>query len=254
MSYQTIRVRTEGSVCFLQLFRPEANNTINDLLIRECLHAIGEHEASVTVLVLEGNPEIFCLGADFTAIQNQVAESGTIDNNPGPMYDLWLKLATGPFISIAHVQGKVNAGGIGFVAACDVVLADENAQFSLSEMLFGLLPACVLPFLIRKTGFQKAQYLTLMTKPFPVQHAFECGLVDAFEKNSAALVRKHLLRLRHVPKKGIIRYKRYMNDLNDLIQHARPLAIEANNEVFNDADNLNGIFRYVRTGELPYIN
>jgi len=62
---------------------------------------------------------------------------------------LWLRLATVRTVTISHVRGKANAGGIGFVAASDIVLADETAQFSLSELLFGLYPACVLPFLIR---------------------------------------------------------------------------------------------------------
>nr|WP_269820011.1 enoyl-CoA hydratase-related protein [Bacillus velezensis] len=42
--------------------------------------------------------------------------------------------------------GVANAGGIGFVAASDIVIADDTAVFSLSELLFGLFPAMVLPF------------------------------------------------------------------------------------------------------------
>ena len=95
-------------------------------------------------------------------------------------------------MSIAHVRGKANAGGIGFVAACDIVLADSAAVFSLSELLFGLMPACVLPFLVRRIGFAKANAMTLSTQPVGVQVAREWGLVDAFEENSDNLLRKHL--------------------------------------------------------------
>lgn len=252
MNYRTIKIRIEGPVCFLKFARPAANNTINDLMIEECLHALKLHEESMTVLVLEGSPDVFCLGADFNVIKQEYKESQQLDHNPEPLYKLWLKIATGEFISIAHVQGKVNSGGMGFVSACDIVLADDKAQFSLSELLFGLLPACVLPFLIRKVGFQKAQYLTLMTKPFSVEYALQCGLVDAYEQNSDSLLRKHLLRLKYLPKKGIGRYKRYMNSLNDFLQQSKSLALEANQEVFADADNLRGIVKYVETGELPF--
>jgi hypothetical protein len=90
-------------------------------------------------------PEVFCFGADFKEIQKNFENKNQPgQQDPEPLYNLWLQLALGPFITIAHVQGKTNAGGVGFVAACDVVLCDEKAVFSLSELLFGLMPACVL--------------------------------------------------------------------------------------------------------------
>ena len=111
--------------------------------------------------------------------------------------------------------GMANGGGVGFVAASDIVLADETAQFGLSELLFGLFPACVLPFLIRRIGFQKAHYLTLMTQPISAQQAQTWGLVDACAKRSDSLLRKHLLRLSRLSKASIRRYKKYIRDLND---------------------------------------
>jgi polyketide biosynthesis enoyl-CoA hydratase PksH len=153
---------------------------------------------------------------------------------------------------VAHVRGKVNAGGMGFVAASDIVLADQTAQFSLSELLFGLFPACVLPFLIRRIGVQKAHYLTLMTKPIGVQEAQAWGLVDAHDADSASLLRTHLLRLRRLSKPAIMRYKRYMHDLDRALQHAKPVALAANREVFSDPENLKGILRFVEQGKLPW--
>ena len=66
--YQTIRVRIEGPVCTLQIHRPEANNTINELMAEECLDFLKRHRDSMRILVLEGLPEVFCFGADFQAI------------------------------------------------------------------------------------------------------------------------------------------------------------------------------------------
>lgn len=244
--YQTIRVRFQEPVCFIQFYRPEDNNTINDQLLTECAQALREYQDTATVIVLEGLPEVFCFGADFKATTDTSEKLG-----PEPLYDLWMQLATGPFISVAHVRGKANAGGIGFVAACDIVIADDNATFSLSELLFGLLPACVMPFLVRRIGFQKAQYLTLMTRPVSVQQAHTWGLVDAFDAQSDDLLRTHLLRLRYLSRQGIQRYKRLMHSLYDLSQ-SRSLAIDANREVFSDKDNLQRIERYVKTGLFPW--
>ena len=252
MNYQALKVRYQEPVCFLQFYRPQANNTINDCLVEECHDVLSRCEESMKVVVLEGLPEVFCFGADFQGMAREMADGQPGELDPQPLYDLWLKLATGPYITISHVRGKANAGGVGFAAASDIVLADTAAQFSLSELLFGLFPACVLPFLIRRLGFQKAHYMSLMTWPVPVRQAQDWGLVDAYDEQSETLVRKHLLRLRCLSKKGISRYKRYMSELYPWLLQHKSAALAANREVFSDPHNLQGIFRYVETGQFPW--
>jgi polyketide biosynthesis enoyl-CoA hydratase PksH len=251
-SYETIKVQFQESVCFLQIDRPVAKNAINSQLIAECSEVLAACEESATVLVLSGSPEVFCFGADFKTIADGPASFQEQDDGPGPMYDLWLRMATGPYVTISHVRGQANAGGIGFVAASDIVLADETAQFSLSELLFGLYPACVLPFLIRRVGFQRANYLTLTTNPISAKQALEWGLVDAMEANSELLLRRHLQRLRRLSKTAIRRYKTYMSRLSTPLHELKPAALAANVEVFSDADNLRAIARYVERGVFPW--
>jgi polyketide biosynthesis enoyl-CoA hydratase PksH len=252
MEYQTLHVRFQESICFLQLYRPQANNTINDQLIEECLQVLAACEESITVVVLEGLPEVFCFGADFQDMHATATGGLPVEHDPEPLYNLWLKLATGPYITIAHVRGKANAGGVGFVSACDIVLADQTAVFSLSELLFGLFPACVLPFLIRRVGLQKAHYLTLTTQPVTVQQAHTWHLVDAYEEQSTALLRKHLQRLRRLPKTGIAHYKHYLHQLDTSLQQSKALALAANREMFSNPQTLQGIFQYVEYGRFPW--
>lgn len=250
--YETIKVEFQESVCLLQIDRPEAKNAINAQLIAECNAVLAACEESATVLVLSGSPEVFCFGADFKAIADGSRSSDEQDDGPGPMYDLWLRMATGPYVTISHVRGQANAGGVGFVAASDIVLADESAQFSLSELLFGLYPACVLPFLIRRIGFQKANYLTLTTQPISAKQALEWGLVDAVDANSEVLLRRYLQRLRRLSKTAIRRYKTYMSQTGLPLHDLKPAALAANVEVFSDADNLLAITRYVERGVFPW--
>lgn len=252
MNYETLRVRFEDNICFVQLYRPADKNTINDQLINEFHDVLARCRETVTIIILEGLPEVFCFGADFKAIQASATDAERQPQSPGPLYSLWLELATGPFITIAHVRGKANAGGIGFVAACDIVLADKTAVFSLSELLFGIFPACVLPFLIRKTGIQKANYMTLMTQPVPVEKACSWGLVDDYHEQSENLLRKHILRLRLLSKTAISRYKRYINKITQPLEQVKEIAVKANLEVFSDPENLNGIINFVETGKFPW--
>lgn len=248
---QTLKVRWQQSICFIQMYRPDAQNAINDTMVDEFIAVVKQCEAEATVVVIEGLPEVFCFGADFAEVQEQ-HQSSSASSDPGPLYDLWLKLATGPFISIAHCRGKVNAGGVGFAAACDIVLSDETAVFSLSELLFGLMPACVLPFLARRTGVVKANYMTAMTQPVSAQQAQNWGLVDELEGNSANLLRRHLLRLRRLNKKAVLRYKNYLTQMSNTLQELREPALAANLEVFSDPENRAVIDRYVSTGQFPW--
>jgi polyketide biosynthesis enoyl-CoA hydratase PksH len=252
MSYQTIHVRFQEPICYMQFYRPEAKNTINERFVSECHEVMTLCEDSFKIIVMEGLPDVFCFGADFQGIHEKISSGQLTEQHPEHLYDLWMKFATGPYITISHVRGKTNAGGVGFVAASDIVLADQTAQFSLSELLFGLLPACVLPFLVRRIGYQKANYLTLMTKPITVHQAQAWGLVDAYEERSDNLLRRHLMRLKNLSKDAVVRYKRYMNELNGSLLQSRSLAVAANREVFSDPQNINGIFQYMETGRFPW--
>lgn len=252
MSYETISLRHDGPVSFLTLERGPQGNPINDRLVAEATDAVAQCEEAATVLVVEGAADVFCLGADFRGLTADRRSGQAAGVDAEPLYDLWRTLATGPCITVCHVRGRANAGGLGFVAACDVVLADHTAQFCLSEMLFGLFPACVLPFLVRKIGFQRSHYLALTTQPVSAEKAHAWGLVDACERDSAALLRRHLQRLRPLSKAAVTRYKEHLAALaGELDAHRRP-ALAANREMFADPRNLERIARYVEQGKLPW--
>jgi polyketide biosynthesis enoyl-CoA hydratase PksH len=256
--HHALRVRFQDPICFVQMHRPEAQNTINDLLLDEFAAVLDRCEQASTVVVIEGLPEVFCFGADFAAIReaHRAPAGGAVadvtGHGPEPLYDLWRRLTLGPYVVISHVRGKANAGGIGFVAASDIVIADDTAVFSLSELLFGLMPACVLPFLARRVGFQRAHYMTLMTQPIGVAQALAWGLVDAHDANSEVLLRKHLTRLRRLNKTAVARYKRYAHALASDLAAQRDLALAANCEVFSDPRNIENIVRYIDKGIFPW--
>lgn len=253
MSYRTLRVHTDGPICRLQFHRPEANNSISSELIEECHEVVTRCGESVAVLVLEGSPEIFCFGADFQNLRDGVVAGDPAGKSSVDlMYEVWQQLAHGSFVSVAHVRGQANAGGVGFVAACDVVLADATARFSLTEMLFGLYPACVLPFLIRRVGVQRANYLAITTQPIDVEKACAWGLVDAWQENSENLLLRHLLRLRRISRDTIIHYKQYLRELDDRLSEVRPLAVRNNLEMHCRPGVLEGIVRYVDSGKFPW--
>lgn len=249
MDYTTLAASFDKGLCRVRLDRPAARNAINTRMIAELDAVLARCEAGEAgILVLEGAPTVFCSGGDFEAT---VAAQEVAD--PEPLYRLWQRMATGPFVSIALVRGRVNAGGVGFVAAVDIVLADRSASFSLSELLFGIFPACVLPFLVRRVGLQKAHYMTLMTRPFLAEEAFASGLVDALDDDAEALLRKHLLRLQRLSPVAIGRYKAYLADLaGRQLADAKPAALAANRAIFAEPEVRHNISRYVGEGKFPW--
>ncbi|MEP1575570.1 enoyl-CoA hydratase/isomerase [Roseibium album] len=254
MAYDTLTVTFQQNICRICLNRPEAGNAINARMVEEmsevltrCTEEQGPASEPVTVVVLEGQGDVFCAGGDFEAISN-TGSAG----DPEPLYDVWSKLSRGPYVSICLVRGRVNAGGVGFVAASDVVIADKSASFALSELLFGLFPACVLPFLISRVGRQAAHYMTLMTKPVDAQKAREVGLVDVLTDNTEAALRQHLVRLSHLQKPAIARYKTYLAACGGNPEEDKAAALVANRDMFSDPGVLAGIRRYVSELKFPW--
>lgn len=249
----TVRFRLESGIGYLTLHRPEARNSINDDLVAACQQAIDTHRQDMNVLVLEGNDDFFCAGGDFSAIaaSTDSDQPHTPQNHAAALYDLWTDLACGPFVSVAHVRGVANAGGVGFAAACDIAIADPTATFALSELIFGLYPACVWPFLTRRIGTQRAQYMTLSTIPINAAHAQQWGLVDAVAEDSQDLLRRHLLRLRRISKRGVAQFKAYRQELDAQLKAARPIALQHNQAMFADRENLNNIANFIAKGTFP---
>jgi polyketide biosynthesis enoyl-CoA hydratase PksH len=248
MSHETITVTTAEAVCRIRLNRPAADNAINAQMIAEIGEVLARCTSdAVSVIVLEGGAEVFCAGGDFQA----VSSSGSA-GDPAPLYDLWLTLTQGPSVTIALVHGRVNAGGVGFVAACDIAIAGRGASFGLSELLFGLYPACVLPFLVQRIGRQRAHYLTLMTRPIGAVAAHAAGLVDVVADDPETVLRQHLTRLRHLRKPAIAQYKAYLGGITGDPVADRARALDANRAIFADADVIADIRRYVTELKLPW--
>jgi polyketide biosynthesis enoyl-CoA hydratase PksH len=249
--YRTIRTRIESSVLFLQLYRPEARNAINSVLVEECNTALDKHLETINVVVLEGLPEVFSVGADFEEVLEKPARQGAAPSAEA-LYNLWSRLSDGPYVSVAHVRGKTTAGGVGFVAACDVVFGDLTAQFTMSEMLFGLYPACVLPFLARRIGLQKASFMTLTTQTVAVEIARAWGLVDACDRDSDRLMARYLARMKLLKRDTIRRYKDYARTVVGDPALCKQRALAENSAMFVDSENVASIFRYVELGLMPW--
>lgn len=143
------------------------------LALREAIRsAVGD--AGSRVLVLQGADGVFCRGM---SLAGQVAEEDPADAVRTFAACLEaLRFAGKP--TIAVVDGEALGGGVGIAAACDLVLATPRSSFGLPELLFGLLPAIVLPVIAERMPVQRARLLALRAQSVSADRAWEMGLAD----------------------------------------------------------------------------
>jgi polyketide biosynthesis enoyl-CoA hydratase PksH len=199
----------------LSIARSQWQNSINAALIREIDAALDQAERSSAcrLVVLRGEPGCFCTGLDLreTTERPDTPTGETVEI--GKYMNLLRRFTLSPKVIISLVDGKVIAGGVGLVAASDLVLSTKKSEFSLSEALWGLLPCCVAPYLIRRIGFQKCYSMTLTTLPVSAEEAFRCGLVDELTEHPADALRRLALRLNLLEEETIVDLKRYFRNL-----------------------------------------
>jgi methylglutaconyl-CoA hydratase len=180
-SYRYIEFKTEGQVARITLNRPERHNALILELISELDQALDEVSGMNEILfvVLSGNGRSFCAGADLNWFySSELLSLEQHTERYKHLADLLLKIYQLPQITIATVRGNVFGGGIGLMAACDFVLAEENTRFVFSEVKLGLLPATILPFVCKRLSVQYLRKWILPGTLFLVPEANQAGLVD----------------------------------------------------------------------------
>ncbi len=87
------------------------------------------------------------------------------------------RLNAAPVPTVALVQGGCFGGGTGVVAACDVVIAADNAMFSIAEVRWGLTAAIIIPQLNDAISVRQMRRYALTGERFGAEEARRIGLV-----------------------------------------------------------------------------
>ena len=169
-------------VATVTLNRPEVNNAYNGELIDgvlRALDALGSHKGLRAVL-LKGNGKHFQAGADLKWIDS-VSKSAPDENLrvSRATADAVQRLNFAAVPTIALVQGGCFGGGTGIVAACDVVIAADNALFSIAEVRWGLHAAIIIPQLADAIGVRQLRRYALTGERFGAEEAVRIGLAHS---------------------------------------------------------------------------
>jgi methylglutaconyl-CoA hydratase len=182
MIRQTLEVSAQTGVATVTLNRPDVRNAFNDAMIAELTHVFRELgvDEKVRAIVLAAHGPAFCAGADLNWMQemaNYTHEENRAD--AARLADMLRTIYLCPKPVIARVQGDCYAGGTGLAAACDIAVAADDAQFCLSEVKLGLIPATIAPYVIKAIGEHAARRYFLTAERFSALEAHRIGFVHA---------------------------------------------------------------------------
>jgi len=181
MQYETLKVDFAGQIATITLNRPDVRNAFNETMIAELTSAFTTLDArdDVRAVVLAANGKAFCAGADLNWMKKMAGYSD--DENRADAMLLANMLSSVYRCNkpvIARVSGDAYAGGMGLIAACDIVVAVDSAHFCLSEARLGLIPATIAPYVIRALGEQASRRYFVSAEAFDCPTALRLGLVS----------------------------------------------------------------------------
>lgn len=167
-------------VATVTLNRPQVNNAYNGDLIaglHAAMDALGG-EPSLRIVVLKGNGRHFQAGADLAWISSVARQSPRENEAVSRLTaEAVRRLDTCPVPTLALIHGGCFGGGTGIAAACDVVVASEDAIFSISETRWGLMAGIILPQLCHAIGLRQTRRYALTGERFGAEEARRIGLV-----------------------------------------------------------------------------
>jgi methylglutaconyl-CoA hydratase len=175
-----VEIERRGAAAWLWLNRPELRNALNDEILDSIARSLNELEkdAACRVVVLAGRGQAFCAGGDLSRMEKAATMTKARSKKEAARFaGLLYRVHGSPKPLIARVHGPAFAGGMGLVAACDLVVAAEEAEFCLPEVRIGLVPAMISPYIVRAMGEQQARRYMLTGERLSAREAHRIGFV-----------------------------------------------------------------------------
>lgn len=172
--------RLDRGVVQVTLNRPEIHNAFNDEMIAGLTNCFEELniDSTLRLVILTGEGRSFCAGADLNWMKRMKDYSDEENfQDSKALAKLFETINNCPVPVIGKVNGAALGGGAGLIAVCDYVIACKSAKIGFTEVLLGLVPAVISPFVIAKISETNARAYFLSGERFLAPKAQEIGLV-----------------------------------------------------------------------------
>ena len=179
-----VLVKVEDGIAWVSLNRPGKRNAINPGIVFEMnrvLDALEETDA-VKCVVMTGSGDAFSAGMDLKEYFREPDAGPPVARerlNRANSAWQWRRLMYYPKPTIAMVNGWCFGGAFSPMVACDLAIAADEAQFGVSEVNWGIIPAGNVTKAVATTmGWRDSLYYIMTGLPFGGQKAAQMGLVN----------------------------------------------------------------------------
>lgn len=188
--FDTISVTRDGAVATVSLNRPDVRNAMNPEMIREITTAFEAFNADsdVRAVVIRGEGPVFCAGGDLNWMKDVLGqtEQEVVDDSRH-LLNMYRSVNGSPKLVIAALRGAAVAGGLGIVSCADVVIAEAQTKFCISEVKIGLVPGIIAAFILPRMGPSWFRYLSKTAILFDTETARTAGLIHEIAADDADL-------------------------------------------------------------------
>lgn len=237
-----VRVSIDQGVARLTLAAPDSGNALSLPLIDSLAAALDRvlTDGSCRAIVLGADGEVFCQGLQLDA-EPEPARAIAAAERFG---ECLLRIVRSPVPVIVSVRGPATGGGVGLVAAGDIVIAHETAGFTLPEVVVGLIPAVIAPFLLRRVPVSTLQSLALSTRTMAASDAHARGLVDEVTSDVGAAIDRQLARVLRSSPHAMATTKRYLGALDDGLESRVAVALDHFRAWIGQPDQIDGLRQF----------
>ena len=232
-------VDVANGVATLTMNRPEARNALS-LEMRSLMHDfLDRHEAddSVRCIVIKGAGDHFMAGGDVKSFAELVEKHPPAElrthflHRIHNLHGFISAMRRFPKPIVASVRGAAAGAGVSLAAACDLIVAAEDAFFTLAYCHIGISPDGSATYTLpRMVGVKKAMEMVLLGDRIDARSMATAGLVNTvvpteeLEEETAKLAK----RLATGPTRAYAHAKRLMYaSLENQLEHQLQLEAEA---------------------------
>jgi methylglutaconyl-CoA hydratase len=169
-----------GGVAQITLNRPEKRNALDRATVAALISVLARcaDDPTIRMVQITGAGKVFCAGADLAEMQAQAQASEAANlEDARQLATMLAALDSMPKPTLARVNGDGYGGALGLLAACDIVVAVDEAKFAFTEVRLGIIPAVVSPFVLGKIGESAARRYFLSAETLTAATLKDLGLI-----------------------------------------------------------------------------
>jgi len=182
MTYQRFRLEIADGVAEITFARPEGANAIDFVCSQELaeLALVCDQSAEVRAVLLRADGPMFCAGGDVRSFRDAGTElPALLKRVTEGLHTAISRFSRMDAPVIAAVGGTAAGGGMSLACSADIVVASENARFTMAYTRIGLVPDGASTFVLpRRIGIGRTRDLMLRNRVVGAKEALELGLVE----------------------------------------------------------------------------